>query len=176
MYPRSCAAWKFGTKSYFSYEKMATKRACLLSRLLSTNCWYLHYTDYTLCRVISRTTSEQCSCCCRGVLQLLLLENAMFGGKIHSSTSMRYGCKMYCILTYYCLLLATVTLSKVTYKTVHSTECGQSGPLQDEQLMVALKQVHEQLGPPGCNPPTCRTDLVMRFTTVFHQLPPAITR
>ena len=100
-------------------------------------------------------TSEQCSCSCRCVLLLLLLENAMFGGKIHSS--MRYGCKMYCILTYYCLLLATATLSRVTYKTVHSTECGQGGPLQDEQLMVALKQVHEQLGPPGCNPPRNRS-------------------
>ena len=61
---------------------------------------------------------------------------------------------MYCILT---LLLAYATLSGFTYKTVHSTECGHGDPLQDEQLMEDLKQIHEQLGPPGCNPPRNRS-------------------
>ena len=61
---------------------------------------------------------------------------------------------MYCILT---LLLAYATLSVFTYKTVHSAECGQGRPLQDEQLMEDLKQVHEQLGLPGCNPPRNRS-------------------
>ena len=33
-----------------------------------------------------------------------------------------------------------------------STECGQSDPLQDDQLMAVISQIHQRLGPPGCNP------------------------
>ena len=59
---------------------------------------------------------------------------------------------MYTILT---LLLAYATSSGFAYNTVHvhSAECGQGDPLQDEQLMEDLKRVYEQLGPPGCNLP-----------------------
>ena len=61
---------------------------------------------------------------------------------------------MYTILT---LLLVYATLSG------HSAECGQGSPLQDEQLMEDLKQVHEQLGPPGCNPPQNRSCHEIRY-------------
>ena len=68
--------------------------------------------------------------------------------------------KHFCLLICCYFLLVTATDSEftpVTHKTVHSTECGQGGPLQDEQLMEDLKRVHEQLGPPGCNPPRNRS-------------------
>ena len=38
-----------------------------------------------------------------------------------------------------------------------STECGQSDPLHDDQLMAVINQVRQRLGPPGCNPPQNRS-------------------
>ena len=62
------------------------------------------------------------------------------------------------VLLYYYLLLAggvsvVSGFTPVTYPARVSSECGQYDPLQDEQLTEALRQVHQQLGPPGCNPP-----------------------
>ena len=40
-------------------------------------------------------------------------------------------------------------------KSLPASQCGQSNPLQDDQqLMETLKMIHQQLPPPGCNPPT----------------------
>ena len=58
-----------------------------------------------------------------------------------------------------CLLLAGVVsgFTPVTYPARVSSECGQYDPLQDERLIEAHRQVQQQLGPPGCNPPKNRT-------------------
>ena len=66
------------------------------------------------------------------------------------------------VLLYYYLLLAggvsvVSGFTPVTYPARVSSECGQYDPLQDEQLKEALRQVHQQLGPPGCNPPRNRS-------------------
>ena len=46
----------------------------------------------------------------------------------------------------------------VTYSSQSSTaECGHSDPLQDDQLMDTLSKIHQELGPPGCNPPRNRS-------------------
>ena len=61
---------------------------------------------------------------------------------------------------YYCLLLVVSGVSGLTpviYPAQTSSQCGQSDPLQDEQLMTALKLAQQQLGPPGCNPPSNRS-------------------
>ena len=74
------------------------------------------------------------------------------------------------------LLLAHVVsgFTPVIYNPQATPECGQGNPLQDDQLMEALSKIHQELGPPGCNPP--QTDLVRRFSTASHQLPQATTR
>ena len=60
------------------------------------------------------------------------------------------------VFCYYLLLAGGVSVvsgfTPVTYPAKVSSECGQYDPLQDEQLMEALEQVQQQLGPPGCNP------------------------
>ena len=65
------------------------------------------------------------------------------------------------LLYYYLLLAGGVSVvsgfTPVTYHARVSSECGQYDPLQDEQLAKALRQVHQQLGPPGCNPPRNRS-------------------
>ena len=67
-------------------------------------------------------------------------------------------CVVFC---YYLLLTGGVSVvsgfTPVTYPARVSSECGQYDPLQDEQLAEALRQVHQQLGPPGCNPPRNRS-------------------
>ena len=40
---------------------------------------------------------------------------------------------------------------------ITSSQCGQSDPLQDEQLMTALRLARQQLGLPGCNPSSNRS-------------------
>ena len=76
--------------------------------------------------------------------------------------------KLVCLLISSYLLLAgdyhvVSGFTPVTYSSESSsTECGQSDPLQDEKLMAVISQVHQRLGPPGCNPP--ETDLVRRFS------------
>ena len=68
--------------------------------------------------------------------------------------------KYVCALFYCCIILLTGGVSgftPVTYPARVSSECGQYDPLQDEQLKEALRQVHQQLGPPGCNPPRNRS-------------------
>ena len=68
------------------------------------------------------------------------------------------------------LLLASVVsgFTPVTYPARVSSECGQYDPLQDEQLIEALGQIHPQLGPPGSNPPKNKT-----CQTILHCFPSA---
>ena len=71
--------------------------------------------------------------------------------------------KLVCLLISSYLLLAgdyhvVSGFTPVTYSSQSSTaECGHSDPLQDDQLMEALSQIHQELGPPGCNPPRNRS-------------------
>ena len=71
--------------------------------------------------------------------------------------------KLVCLLISSYLLLAgdyhvVSGFTPVTYSSESSsTECGQSDPLQDDQLMAVINQVHQELGPPGCNPPRNRS-------------------
>ena len=57
------------------------------------------------------------------------------------------------------LLLAHVVsgFTPVIYNPQATPECGQGNPLQDDQLMEALSKIHQELGPPGCNPPQNRS-------------------
>ena len=59
-------------------------------------------------------------------------------------------------------------------KVPQSSQCGQSDPItDDQQLMERLKMIHQQLPPPGCNPPpTCKKI----FFTATHLPPQATTR
>ena len=71
--------------------------------------------------------------------------------------------KLVCLLISSYLLLAgdhhvVSGFTPVTYSSQSSTaECGHSDPLQDDQLMEALSKIHQELGPPGCNPPRNRS-------------------
>ena len=71
--------------------------------------------------------------------------------------------KLVCLLISSYLLLAgdyhvVSGFTPVIYSSESSsTECGQSDPLQDDQLMEALSKIHQELGPPGCNPPRNRS-------------------
>ena len=59
-----------------------------------------------------------------------------------------------------CLLLfagAVSGFTPVVYPGKVSSECVHDDPLQDEQLMEAIRQAHQRLGPPGCNPPRNRS-------------------
>ena len=61
---------------------------------------------------------------------------------------------------YHCLLLVVSGVSEfapVIYPAQTSSQCGQSDPLQDEQLMSVFRLAQQQLGPPGCNPPRNRS-------------------
>ena len=67
--------------------------------------------------------------------------------------------RLVCLLisSYMYLLLAgdyhvVSGFTPVAYSSQSSTtECGQSDPLQDDQLMAVISQVRQQLGPPGCS-------------------------
>ena len=71
--------------------------------------------------------------------------------------------KLVCLLISSYLLLAgdyyvVSGFTPVIYSSESSsTECSQSDPLQDEKLMAVINQVHQRLGPPGCNPPRNRS-------------------
>ena len=71
--------------------------------------------------------------------------------------------KLVCLLISSYLLLAgdyhvVSGFTPVTYSSESSsTECGQSDPLQDDQLIAVINQVRQRLGPPGCNPPRNRS-------------------
>ena len=71
--------------------------------------------------------------------------------------------KLVCLLISSYLLLAgdyhvVSGFTPVIYSSESSsTECGQGDPLQDEKLMAVISQVHQRLGPPGCNPPRNRS-------------------
>ena len=71
--------------------------------------------------------------------------------------------KLVCLLISSYLLLSgdyhvVSGFTPVTYSSQSSTaECGHSDPLQDDQLMEALSKIHQELGPPGCNPPRNRS-------------------
>ena len=71
--------------------------------------------------------------------------------------------KLVCLLISSYLLLAghyhvVSGFTPVTYSSKSSsTECGQSDPLQDDQLMAVINQVRQRLNPPGCNPPRNRS-------------------
>ena len=64
------------------------------------------------------------------------------------------------LLISFCLPQLSGAFTPVVYNPkVHpSSQCGQSNPFEDDpQLMEKLKMIHQQLPPPGCNPPsTCR--------------------
>ena len=46
-------------------------------------------------------------------------------------------------------------------KVPPSSQCGQSDPFEDDQqLMERLKMIHQQLPPPGCNPPLTCIDIL----------------
>ena len=61
-----------------------------------------------------------------------------------------------------CLLQWSVVIAFVP--VVHeppSSQCGQSDPFEDDpQLMEKLKMIHQQLPPPGCNPPPTCIDIL----------------
>ena len=65
------------------------------------------------------------------------------------------------IVCYYLLLAGDYHVvsgfTPVIYNAQGTTECGQSDPLQDEQLMETLSKIHQEIGPPGCNPPQNRS-------------------
>ena len=63
------------------------------------------------------------------------------------------------LISCYLLMAGLVSgFTPVTYSPQSTTECGQSDPLQDDQqLMEALRMIHQELGPPGCNPPQNRS-------------------
>ena len=67
---------------------------------------------------------------------------------------------VYLLLISSCLLQWSGAFTPVVYdaKVSPSSQCGQSNPFEDDQqLMKKLKMIHQQLPPPGCNPPpTCR--------------------
>ena len=70
--------------------------------------------------------------------------------------------KILCLLICSYLLLAgdyrvVSGLTPVIYNPQSTPECGQGNPLQDDQLMEALSKIHQELGPPGCNPPQNRS-------------------
>ena len=67
--------------------------------------------------------------------------------------------KLVCIIMICCYLADVVSgFTPVIYSSKSSTaECGQSDPLQDDQLMAVVSQVQQRLGPPGCNPPRNRS-------------------
>ena len=70
--------------------------------------------------------------------------------------------KLVCCLLIYLFLASTdyhvvSGFTPVIYSPESSTECGQGDPLQDDQLMEALSKIHQELGPPGCNPPRNRS-------------------
>ena len=70
--------------------------------------------------------------------------------------------KPVCLLLYCCYLLlasdvnAVKGITPVTYPAKIS-QCGQGNPLQDEQLVKTLREIQQELGPPGCNPPRNRS-------------------
>ena len=66
--------------------------------------------------------------------------------------------KLVCLLISSYLLLAgdyhvVSGFTPVTFSSQSSNDCG----LQDDQLMEALSKIHQELGPPGCNPPRNRS-------------------
>ena len=72
----------------------------------------------------------------------------------------------------YLLLAGEVSgFTPVIYNAQVTSECGQSDPLQDEQLMEALSKIVQELGPPGCNPPrnrSCQEILSPFYTSFTH--------
>ena len=89
--------------------------------------------------------------------------------------------KLVCLLISSYLLLAgdyhvVSGFTPVIYSSKSSsTECGQSDPLQDDQLMAVINQVHQRLGPPGCNPPRNRScqEILHCFPSVpsgYHEI------
>ena len=85
-----------------------------------------------------------------------------------------------CLLICSYLLLATVSsvsgFAPVIYNTDNSSECSHGGPQQDdEQLARIIKQAHQQLGPPGCNPPQNKScqDILYCFPSAssgYHEI------
>ena len=89
--------------------------------------------------------------------------------------------KLVCLLISSYLLLAgdyhvVSGFTPVTYSSQSSNEeCGQSDPLQDDQLMAVISQVRQRLGPPGCNPPRNRScqDILHCFPSApsgYHEI------
>ena len=80
--------------------------------------------------------------------------------------------KPVCLLFFYCFLLANgvsgITPAIYEYTSDEFSECGQYDPLQDEQLIETLELVQQQLSPPCCNPPDCKSCL-----QILHCFPSA---
>ena len=106
--------------------------------------------------IFTKLASERCS-------QLVFSYNDQQSISICWTKSYRaMATKLVCLLISSYLLLAgdyhvVSGFTPVTYFSETSTECGQSDPLQDDQLMEALSKIHQELGPPGCNPPQNRS-------------------
>ena len=87
----------------------------------------------------------------------------MFTRKVEREREETMATKLVCLLISSYLLLAgdyhvVSGFTPVTYSSQSSTaECGHSDPLQDDQLMEALSKIHQEQGPPGCNPPRNRS-------------------
>ena len=74
---------------------------------------------------------------------------------MHNHCMLQKNCL--CQYTYRSINCSRVSSSPTPSSLHSSTECGQSDPLQDDQLMEALSKIHQELGPPGCNPPRNRS-------------------
>ena len=61
-------------------------------------------------------------------------------------------------------------LFPVTYPSRISSKCDQSNLLQDNSLMEALSKIHQEVGPPGCNPPRNRS-----CQEILHCFPSALS-
>ena len=61
------------------------------------------------------------------------------------------------VLFYCYIILLTGGVNGFTSPARVSSECGQYDPLQDEQFIKTLDQIHQQIGPPGCHPPRNRS-------------------
>ena len=71
--------------------------------------------------------------------------------------------KPVCLLLYCCYLLLASDVSAarriipVTYTAKTSSECSMNDSLDKEPFKETLRQIQQELGPPGCNPPMNRS-------------------
>ena len=85
------------------------------------------------------------------------LHNTKGANNRHTSSCQFWHTIMLYLLFSVLLASAVSGFTPVVYPTKVSSECVHDDPLQDEQLMEAIRQAHQRLGPPGCNPPRNRS-------------------